>query len=107
MMIALSDIYAGRGERALPAIGFALMIGAVFVGVNSRAARKDGSWGRAALAALLALGGSVLRRRRLRPRGAERAILRLAVDAGAAADPAGGALRLRLDGGADPGGPRR
>jgi len=59
MMIALSDIYAGAGERALPAAGFALMIGAVFIGVNSRAARKDGSWGRAALAVLLGLGGAV------------------------------------------------
>ena len=59
MMIALSDIYAGAGERALPAAGFALMIGAVWVGVNSRAARKDGSWARAALAALLGTGGTV------------------------------------------------
>ncbi|HTU13297.1 MAG TPA: DUF2207 domain-containing protein [Allosphingosinicella sp.] len=53
MMIALSDIYAGTGERALPALGFVLMIGAVAVGVNSRAARKDGSWLRAGLAGLL------------------------------------------------------
>jgi uncharacterized membrane protein YgcG len=60
MMIALSDIYAGAGERLLPAAGFALMIGAVFIGVNSRAARKDGSWWRAALAALLGLGATVL-----------------------------------------------
>jgi uncharacterized membrane protein YgcG len=58
MAIALSDIYAGAGERALPALGFVMMIGAVFLGVNSRAARKDGSWLRAALAALLGVGGS-------------------------------------------------
>jgi uncharacterized membrane protein YgcG len=58
MMIALSDIYAGLNERALPALGFLLMIGAVVMGVNSRAARKEGSWLRAALAALLGLGGS-------------------------------------------------
>ena len=58
MVIALSDIYAGAGERALPAAGFALMIGAIVAGVNSRAARKDGSWGRAALAALLGLAGT-------------------------------------------------
>lgn len=58
MMIALSDIYAGAGERALPAAGFAMMIGAVIVGVNSRAARKDGSWLRAAFAVLLGLGGT-------------------------------------------------
>jgi uncharacterized membrane protein YgcG len=60
MTIALSDIYAGLGERAMPALGFLLMIGAVIAGVNSRAARKDGSWARAALAALLGLGGSAL-----------------------------------------------
>jgi uncharacterized membrane protein YgcG len=59
MMIALSDIYAGADERALPALGFLLMIGAVAVGVNSRAARKGGSWLRAALAALLGTGGTV------------------------------------------------
>ncbi|HEV7659259.1 MAG TPA: DUF2207 domain-containing protein [Allosphingosinicella sp.] len=60
MTIALSDIYAGLGERAMPALGFLLMIGAVIAGVNSRAARKDGSWARAALAGLLGLGGSAL-----------------------------------------------
>ncbi len=59
LMIALSDIYAGAGERALPALGFLLMIGAVFLGVNSRAARRDGSWLRAGLAALFGLGGTV------------------------------------------------
>jgi uncharacterized membrane protein YgcG len=58
MAIAMSDIYAGLGERALPALGFVLMIGAVIAGVNSRAARKDGSWLRAGLAGLLYLGGS-------------------------------------------------
>jgi uncharacterized membrane protein YgcG len=58
MMIALADIYAGAGERALPAAGFVLMLGAVFIGVNSRAARKDGSWVRAGLAVLLGLGGA-------------------------------------------------
>jgi uncharacterized membrane protein YgcG len=60
MMIALSDIYTGLGERALPAFGFLLMIGAVVAGVNSRAAHKDGSWARAGLAALLELGGAAL-----------------------------------------------
>lgn len=59
MMIALSDIYAGAGERALPALGFVLMIGAVVIGVNSRAARKDGGWLRAAIAVLFGLGGTV------------------------------------------------
>lgn len=59
MMIALSDIYAGAGERGLPALGFLLMIGAIAIGVNSRAARKDGSWWRAALAVLFGLGGTV------------------------------------------------
>ena len=58
LMIALSDIYAGAGERALPAAGFLMMIGAVIVGMNSRAARKDGSWLRAAFAVLLGLGGT-------------------------------------------------
>ena len=58
MMIALSDIYAGAGERALPALGFVLMLGAVLIGVNSRAARKGGSWARAALAALFGTAGT-------------------------------------------------
>ena len=58
MMIALSDIYAGGGERALPAAGFVMMIGAVIVGMNSRAARKEGSWLRAAFAIMLGLGGT-------------------------------------------------
>ena len=59
MMVALSDIYAGAGERALPALGFVLMTGSIAIGVNSRAARKDGSWLRAGLAVLLGLGGAV------------------------------------------------
>ncbi|HYD14040.1 MAG TPA: DUF2207 domain-containing protein [Allosphingosinicella sp.] len=59
MVIALSDIYAVTGEKAMPALGFLLMIGAVAAGMNSRAARKDGSWARAALAVLLGLGGTV------------------------------------------------
>jgi uncharacterized membrane protein YgcG len=59
MMIALSDIYAGASERALPALGFVLMVGSIAIGVNSRAARKDGSWLRAAVAGLLGLGGAV------------------------------------------------
>lgn len=58
MVIAFADIYAGVGERAIPALGFLMMIGAVWVGVNSRAARKDGSWVRAAIAGLLGLGGA-------------------------------------------------
>jgi uncharacterized membrane protein YgcG len=59
MIIALADIYAGAGERALPAAGFVLMLAAVFIGMNSRAARKDGSWARAALAVLFGLGATV------------------------------------------------
>jgi uncharacterized membrane protein len=59
MMIALSDIYAGAGERALPALGFALMLGSIAIGVNSRAAKKEGSWIRAAFAILLGLGGTI------------------------------------------------
>jgi hypothetical protein len=58
-VMAFADIYAELGERLLPATGFLLLIGAVLVGINSRFARKDGSWALAALAALLALGGSV------------------------------------------------
>lgn len=59
MMIALSDIYAGVGERALPALGFVLMIASIALGVNSRAASKTGSWLRGGLAVLFGLGGAV------------------------------------------------
>jgi uncharacterized membrane protein len=59
MMIALSDIYAGAGERGLPALGFVLMLASIFLGVNSRAATKTGSWVRAAFAVLFGLGGAV------------------------------------------------
>jgi hypothetical protein len=57
-VMALADIYAELGERLLPAAGFLLMIGSVLAGINSRFARKDGSWALAALAGLLSLGGS-------------------------------------------------
>ncbi len=56
-VMAFADIYAELGERLLPATGFLLLIGSVLTGINSRFARKDGSWGLAALAALFALGG--------------------------------------------------
>jgi hypothetical protein len=57
-VIAFADIYADIGERLLPSTGFVLLIGAVLTGINSRFARKDGSWPLAGLSALLALGGS-------------------------------------------------
>jgi uncharacterized membrane protein YgcG len=60
MAIAFSDIYAGAGERALPALGFLTMIGAIYVGKDSRAARKGGSWLRAGLAGLLGRAGAAL-----------------------------------------------
>jgi uncharacterized membrane protein YgcG len=59
MMIALSDIYAGSGERALPALGFVLMLASIFLGVNAKAASKSGTWLRAGLAVLFGLGGAV------------------------------------------------
>jgi hypothetical protein len=58
LMIALSDIYAGAGERGLPALGFILMIASIALGVNSRAATKTGSWIRAGFAVLFGLGGA-------------------------------------------------
>jgi uncharacterized membrane protein YgcG len=58
MVLSLSDPYANFGERALPATGFVLMVGAVMAGVHSRLAEKGGSWVRAGLAVLLGLGGS-------------------------------------------------
>lgn len=59
MMIAMSDIYAGAGERGLPALGFLLMIASIVLGVNSRAATRTGSWIRAAFAVLFGLGGAL------------------------------------------------
>jgi hypothetical protein len=58
-VMALADPYAELGERALPALGFALLIGAVWAGNGSRLAVSDGSILRAALAILLGVGGSV------------------------------------------------
>jgi hypothetical protein len=57
-LLAISDPYANFWERAVPAVGFLLMVGAVVVGVHSRLAEKGGSWLRAGLASLLGLGGS-------------------------------------------------
>lgn len=58
-VLSLSDPYANFWERAVPAAGFLLLIGAVVAGVHSRLAEKGGSWGRAAIAGLLGLGGYV------------------------------------------------
>ena len=66
------------GERALPAAGFVLMLGAVFIGVNSPRGAQGRQLGRARRSpSCSALGGHRLRRPRLRLGGAERGVRRL------------------------------
>lgn len=57
---AAVDPYAELGELATPALGFALLIGAVLAGRGSRLAMKGGSIPLAGLAILVGLGGLAL-----------------------------------------------
>ncbi|HEV2867304.1 MAG TPA: DUF2207 domain-containing protein, partial [Allosphingosinicella sp.] len=58
-VIAATDLYAEPGEWVVPALGFLLMLGAVFAGSRSRLAVTGGSIGLAVLAVLLGLGGAL------------------------------------------------
>jgi hypothetical protein len=58
-VIAFTDLYAEPGSWMVPAVGFLLMLGAMWAGSRSRLARTNGSWWLAALALLLGLGGGL------------------------------------------------
>lgn len=57
--MALVDPYAEAGDKAMPALGFALLIGSVWAGRGSRLAISGGDILLAGLAIALALGGVV------------------------------------------------